>query len=308
MTQPTAPSETGSTEKMPAQKGMGVFRLFGIPAVITAIALALYLFFSWLVQERSSVETSLRKVLESEGSVRWQAAFDLATLVKEKKDLSPSEKELFIRALKVAKDPVLQQYLALTAGNLKMTESIDDLMNFLETGLSEEVVLSSMWSLAKLYPEFSENEKQRIRFLGLLESSGSSSDAGVRKMVAYTLGHLKLVEKEGLLVRLFDDPDFEVKINGAISLVRIKNFSGKEFLLQLLDVEPELAGFLSLAGETRELVQKSVLQVVASLPVGDVKEKVVLLSKESKNLRVRNEAFKVLKLLKKTVANPSSNL
>jgi HEAT repeat protein len=296
-------SDHNSDDQMPRQSGMSVGRLFGIPALITLIAVFIYLFFGWLVQERQDVSQYIQDVQTEEGQRKWQAAFDLARLLQAEESLSSSQVEALSEALSKADEEQLEKYLAIALGRAGSTKSAPVARRALldtiqETNQSNDVLITSVWALAQLMKDAEKegmpleirSEKQSFEKLLL------SEDPGVRKMVVYAMGYLDWKSSKDAIVPLLDDTDLEVRANAAIALARMGSEESRGLLGQILQLEKNQKDhpIMQLDEPTRELLKVSAVKAVRHLPGGSFRTQLEVLSEEAKSLRVRNEALRLL--------------
>jgi HEAT repeat protein len=292
-------------------------QFFLIPLAVVAVTAAIYVGFRMLLADDRTAHEYLAELRHGGTERQWPAAYELSQLmadpdVRADRRLAPE----LVKAFEEAKDgdPRVRRYLALAIGRLEPPlpkEAITALTVSLEDPdkpwTPDWVSRLNGWSAT-------DGSEARIAAIWALGSSGDASvvprlqplfystDAGIRKMVAYALGALPGDDQIVTLRTALEDPVADVRWNAAIALARHGNRDGVPVLKQMLDrayLAESVAGAaqadvdMDPAGE----VMISGLQAVARLREGSLRSEIDAISREDKNMRVRQAALEALKAL-----------
>ena len=282
-----------------------VLRLFGIPAVITVIAVMIYFLFGMIASEKKDISDYLDEIQFSEGNKRWQAAFDLSRVLKESPEIQEDELLRVLALLKETKEEAqVQRYLAVALGTLSEKLPVEssprveeELGSLLQTSSDNDTLIFGMWALARVAK--GESSLKVVRgFLG-------HEDSDVRKMAVYSYGYLlgretlasKVEEKEFIepLEARIRDGEPLVRFNAATALARLGNAKGGEILKKLLLWPIEDPYLKSLSQPDLENIQVSAILAAERLSLERFHSEIETLSEKSESVRVRNEALQALK-------------
>jgi HEAT repeat protein len=293
-------------------------QFFLIPLAVVAVTAAIYVGFRTLLADDRTPQEYLVELRHGGTERQWPAAYELSQLMADPKvradrRLAPE----LVKAYEEAKDgdPRVRRYLALAIGRLDPPlpqEAIVALTHSLE---EPDKPWTPDWFSKLNGWSATDGSEARITAIWALGSSGDASvvprlqplyystDAGIRKMVAYALGALPGDTQIVTLRTALEDPVADVRWNTAIALARHGNREGVAVLKQMLDrayLAESVAGAaqagadIDPAGE----VMISSLQAVASLRETSLRAEVESISRDDKNMRVRQAALEVLKVIR----------
>jgi HEAT repeat protein len=293
-------------------------QFFLIPLAVVAVTAAIYVGFRTLLADDRTPQEYLVELRHGGTERQWPAAYELSQLMADPKvradrRLAPE----LVKAYEEAKDgdPRVRRYLALALGRLDPPlpqEAIVALTHSLE---EPDKPWTPDWFSQLNGWSATDGSEARITAIWALGSSGDanvvprlqplyySTDPGIRKMVAYALGALPGVTQIVTLRTALEDPVADVRWNAAIALARHGDREGVAVLKQMLDrayLAQSVAGAaqagadIDPAGE----VMISSLQAVASLRETSLRAEVESISREDKNMRVRQAALEVLKVIR----------
>ena len=308
--------ESATRNSLVAAPALAV-QFFLIPLAVVAITVSVYVGFRSLLADNRGPKEYLAEVQNGGSDRRWPAAYELSRLMDDPKvradrSLGPALVGAFERAKE--DDPRIRRYLALAIGRLDPPMSREAIAA-LSASLDEETRPASQdwvsrftgWSTADI-------GEVRISAIWALGASGdpavaarlqplyASPDAGIRKMVVYSLGALPGDTQVATLRTALQDEIPDVRWNAAIALSRHANHEGVPVLRQMLD-----------RSYVEQTVKREVRQDVDQDPIADVMisglraaatlkdERLRLtierLSENDRSMKVRQSALEVLKVL-----------
>jgi HEAT repeat protein len=311
-TSPLPPDEDLTEVRKPAS--LLVVQFFLFPLIIIAICVGIFLFFGALTYQQTTAVQYLDKVASGSGKQRWQAAYELSTIIKKNPERAsdPQFAERVIAAHRNSRDediPV-RGYLALILGELKAAAAVPLLIEGLER---DEKLKSLDWNKEGLLDFLGPSPTQiqelliqnQINTLWALGSIGDNSavpvaleyakhkEASVRNVATYVLGTLKDERVlEQLRVSLNDSND-DVKLNAALALARMGNSEGADQLMRLL--EPgSIDGRTDLTPEQKVEMKVRAITALGILRYEPAKEKIRAFELDS-SLTVREAVLEALK-------------
>ena len=274
-------------------------QFFLIPLSVVAVTAAIYVGFRSLLADDRTAQDYLIEIRTGGDNRKWPAAYELSRLMADPK-VRTSDKTLvpgLIQAFDESKsgDPRVRRYLALALGRIDapappratalLTEALAD--------ADSETRISAIWALGSL------GESSAIP---PIEQLYGSDDAGIRKMVVYSLGAIRQASGSKVLETALNDPAADVQWNAAVALARhgrregvpvIRRMLDRQYLEQSVKPQVEADADLDPAGE----VMISGLQAAATLREASLREPVAAISREDKNLKVRQAALEALKVI-----------
>lgn len=202
-------------------------RLFVFPLIIVIVAVGIYGFFQFLMQDGRRVQDYVAEIQTGPENHRWRAAYDLAQHVqyREGQDFTESSAEDVVRIFRTAEDDQIKTYLALVLAELPTEASVDAL----EEGLQSETASvreSSVLALGRLNATESVDE-----IVPLLQDESYE----VRRMAAFALGGIGDPSVVEDLKNTLDDSSIDVRLNTAIALSRLGSPAGEVVLLDYLE-------------------------------------------------------------------------
>jgi HEAT repeat protein len=288
-----------------------IAQFFLFPLIIIAICAGIFLFFGYLSYDVRTPEQYLTDIRSGSETQRWQAAFELSSLVKSNPEAArtPQFAAALIKAYKDSPDTDIRVrgFVALMLGHLRDKEAVPELLQGLDR---EERLKSAEWETGIMRPSLAEIQENLIQSqiytLWALGSIGdnaavpgvlaraNSEDPSTRKMVAYVLGVLKDSSAIPALRVMLNDAREDVCWNAALALAQMGNNEGAELLMKLLDP----AYVQGLPGITPELASDARVNAVTGLGMlryEPAREKIAALSQSDLDLPVRNAALEAIK-------------
>lgn len=274
-------------------------QFFLIPLSVVAVTAAIYVGFRSLLADDRTAQDYLIEIRTGGDNRRWPAAYELSRLMANPA-VRASDRTLvpgLIQAFEESKDgdPRVRRYLALALGRIDAPAPARavELLSAALDDVDGETRISALWALGSL------RESSAVpRIEGLF----ASDDPGIRKMVVYALGAIPEAASSKVLEVGLNDPTADVRWNAAVALARHGRREGVPVLRQMLDRryldgavqgQSESDADLDRVGD----VMISGLQAAAALREASLKETVLGISREDKNLKVRQAALEALKSL-----------
>jgi HEAT repeat protein len=304
-----ASSDSTKVDLPPPAGNNTVLRLFGIPAVVTIVAIGVYFLFGMIAHERQSVQGYLEKIQSAKGNRKWQAAFDLSRFIdgKDSEAMSLSDQyKLFEVYKNTTNEPKLEKFLVISLGKLKTDKALPLIIERMGSEKEVEVLIYSIWAISQY---------QRPETLDPISNHLKHEDSEVRKMAVYSAGYLmEILEDSGInkkpyldkFTGLLSDEDISVRLNSAVALVRNGDRRADELLGSILTWPIKDEQFSVMEPGELEKAQFSALQAVGKNSAENFKNQIEVLAKSSNSMSVRNLAISILdETPKKGVANPS---
>ena len=289
MTEPTDSQPEDDLIEEPRGAGRLIARFFLLPLLVVGAAVGIFFAFSLMTFERRGPRDYLQEVRGGSANRRWQAAFELSRSLG---SVSAADRpELAAETLRVfeglspkrAEDVPVRRYLALVLGRLGDRAAVPALV----AAVSDPDVdtrLYAVWSLGKL------GDPAGVE--PVLKAS-ESEDPAVRKMAAYVLGQLGDKRAIPRLAVLAEDRTADVRWNAAIALAQLGDRTGLPVLRSMID-RAALQRQAELSSDQTEAAMINALKALALLKDTETLPLVESLAKSDPNLRVRDEARRVL--------------
>ena len=308
--------ESATRNSLVAAPALAV-QFFLIPLAVVAITVSVYVGFRSLLADNRGPKEYLAEVQNGGSDRRWPAAYELSRLMDDPKvradrSLGPALVGAFERAKE--DDPRIRRYLALAIGRLDPPMSREAIAA-LSASLDEETRPASQdWVSRFTGWSTTDIGEVRISAIWALGASGdpavaarlqplyASPDAGIRKMVVYSLGALPGDTQVATLRTALRDEIPDVRWNAAIALSRHANHEGVPVLRQMLD-----------RSYVEQTVKREVRQDVDQDPIADVmigglraaaalkdeqlRMTIERLSENDRSMKVRQSALEALKVL-----------
>lgn len=272
-------------------------QFFLIPLAVVAVTASIYIGFRALLTDTRTARDYLTEIRTGGDNRRWPAAYELSRLMADPavRASDPTLVPGLIEAFAQSKggDPVVRRYLALALGRLDAppAEAIQLLQDALDDASDSETRINAAWALGSLRDSSS---------VPRLEKLYSVEDAGIRKMVVYALGAIPQAGPSPILTAALSDVAADVQWNAAVALARHRRVEAVPVLQRMLDrtyLAQSITGEVGSAedGDPAGDVMIAGLQGAAALADPGLKERVEQVSREDKNLRVRQAAVEALK-------------
>ena len=308
--------ESATRNSLVAAPALAV-QFFLIPLAVVALTVTVYVGFRSLLADNRGPKEYLAEVQNGGSDRRWPAAYELSRLMDDPKvradrSLGPALVGAFERAKE--DDPRIRRYLALAIGRLDPPMS-HEAIAALSASLDEEPRPASQdWVSRFTGWSTTDIGEVRISAIWALGASGdpavaarlqplyASPDAGIRKMVVYSLGALPGDTQLPTLRTALQDEMPDVRWNAAVALSRHANHEGVPVLRQMLDrsyVEQ------TVKREVRQDVDQdpiadvmiSGLRAAATLKDEQLRLTIERLSENDRSMKVRQSALEALKVL-----------
>ncbi len=268
-----------------------VIPFFLLPLIIVSLSVGLFLLFSKISTRQKTVSQYVEQLSSSSKHKKWQAAFELSRLlVKDPMSIESLQLEdtLISHYQHARPDEIdFKRYLIMVLANTGTHKSAKVFLDDLQSLVAFENEIYLIWSMGRL--RFEQAKDTLLQKL-------SSSDAGLRKTAAYSLGMIKDLSVMPELENHLSDPDLDVAYNSALALSQMGNTKGEALILQLLDLEKFKSQSPKLRDAEREEMTISALIAVNNLKLTKAKDLVASLGSHS-NERLRESAQKTLQLL-----------
>lgn len=275
-------------------------QFFLIPLSVVAVTAAIYVGFRSLLADDRTAQDYLIEIRTGGENRRWPAAYELSRLMADP-EVRASDKTLvpgLVQAFDESKagDPRVRRYLALALGRIDPPappRAVELLTQALDDTVDSETQINAIWALGSL---------KEGSAVPRLEEMYQSQDAGIRKMIVYALGAIPQASSSRVLHTAIEDPVADVQWNAAVALARHGRREGVPVLGRMLDrryleqsvkAQVEADADIDPAGA----VMISGLQAVAALREPSLRDTVVAISRDDKNLKVRQAALETLKVM-----------
>ena len=287
------PGSNGATGE-PKRSGLGVIvhSFFVIPLLIAVLAVLVIAGVSILSSEPADALDYLADVRVGGQTRRWQAAFDLSTLLFDlaRKDQVPSD-ERFMSEMNLAfseadgDDSRVRQYLSQAMALTGDRRFIPTLINALETensDISASFYLQALGFLAG------------VDELSLLLPYLQHSSARVRTSAVRTIGAIGDPSTTSDLEPLLFDEEPNVRWFVAIALSALGSKAGADVLMQILDRE-YLAGFPNVDADEQSDIMEVAVNAAVGLGQKELTDRIESLASGDVDPRVRRAASEALR-------------
>ncbi len=273
-------------------------QFFLIPLSVVAVTAAIYVGFRSLLADDRTAQDYLIEIRTGGDNRRWPAAYELSRLMadpavrKADATLVPGLVQAFGES--ESADPRVRRYLALALGRIDPPappRATELLIGALDDADSEARI-SAIWALGSLGDPAA---------VAPIEQLYGSDDPGIRKMVVYSLGAIPDGRSSKVLETALNDPAPDVQWNAAVALARhqrregvpvIRRMLDRQYVEQSVKAQVEADADVDPAGD----VMMSGLQAAAALRESSLRDAVTAISREDRNLKVRQAALEALKV------------
>ena len=264
------------------------YSFFLIPFMIAVFGAVFFLLFKFVTYETNDVEELLNQVKIGSASKRWQSAFELAKVLNnpDRDPLSDSFKDQLVSAYErsIHDDALVRSYLAMAMGATQDTIFGDALLD----GLKDESIetrIAAIQALGMIQYSPAVNSINT-----LIKTADSESE---RLSATISLGMIGDISAVPFLIQLLEDEQANIRWDAAIALAKMGNSEGAYIIEGLLDRE-----YLNKFSEIDPVEQKRVLMIAiktASILFDKrFEDNLILLSKNDKDLSIRDAAIKAL--------------
>ncbi len=286
----TSPKSTGGPNQDPMyapESGFSLFiKLFIVPAGIVAIALGIFFLGTLALQHPKTAQQYLEELKSDSTSRRWQAAYELSRIMNQgdKIQFDDNLKAQLVSTFAGAKDddPRVREYLALVLGRLKEKSAVPELSKAVKDN-SSDVKIYSLWAIG--------NIEDAAGGPAALEAL-SDPDPGVQRMAVGALSSLRYVPAKNALEANLNSSNQALKYDSAVALARLKDEKAVATLLDMMALKA------TGKAEDDEIIQSAKMAAIEGskeFSNTQLHQKVVDLSKNDPDLKVRDAALQVLK-------------
>ena len=217
-----------------------IVQLFVIPAIVVSVVIAVWLLFGKLAGGERDVNEYVRIIRSENANRRFRAAYELASLITNEKQLARDPKLLgdltelldIELAQKTGDNTEAKQYLALTLGVFQISEGISTsgkptdalitLARGLESSQPTSVRISSAESLARQAAR-QDGKIMAENVVGPLAEASEAEEGDVRLRAVYALR------------KRLGDTNHDVAFNAAFALIRQDDLATADILRTLLN-------------------------------------------------------------------------
>ena len=279
----TAPVSDGDVSRARLVSQFVIF-----PLAIILVALAIYLGLGLLTAEKKTAEDYLNTIRVGGINSRWQAAYELATVLEQEKREGRIGRRFvgeLIRVFEASRsdDPRVRRFLAAAMGRVQDPELVGVLISALDDP-DDETRINAMFSLR------AQGDPSAVPHLKRIVTG---DDAGLRKAAVYALGGLDDPRVPPVLERALHDREPDVRWNAALQLAAARNKSGLDVLGEMLG-PGYLDGFDRISGEGRRNILVEAIRAVGILNARSLAPSLQRLRLQDQDLRVRQAAIEVL--------------
>jgi HEAT repeat protein len=269
------------------ETGVSLFiKLFIVPAVIVLVALGIFFLGTMALQHPKTAEQYLEELKSDNTSRRWQSAYELSRMLNQNENIQ-FDQDLRTQLVQVFgdsknDDPRLREYLALVLGRLKEKSAIPVLSSAVHDD-STDVKIYSLWALGNI-----EDPQGGEAALAAL----SDTDETVQRMAVGALSAMRYEPAKFALEKNLEGSDQALRYDSAVALARIKDEKAVPTLLEMMNLKP------SGKPEDDQIIQSAKITAIdgaQELPDAALKDKVVDLSKNESDIKVREAALASLK-------------
>ncbi len=258
------------------------------PVAIILVALAIYLGLGLLTAEKKTAEDYLNTIRVGGINSRWQAAYELATVLeKEKREGRIGRRFVgeLIRVFEASRsdDPRVRRFLAAAMGRVQDPKLVGVLISALDDP-DDETRINAMFSLRAQGDPSAVSNLKRI---------ASGDDAGLRKAAVYALGGLDDPRVPPALEQALHDRAPDVRWSAAGEGVAGGILAGVGVLGEMLG-GGSLEAFDGISGEGRRNILVEAIRAVGILDARSLAPSLQRLRQQDPDLRVRQAAIEVL--------------
>jgi HEAT repeat protein len=269
------------------ESGFSLFiKLFIVPAVIVLVALGIFFLGTMAIQHPKTAEQYLEELKSDNTSRRWQSAYELSRMLNQNENIQFDQtlRAQLVQVFGDAKndDPRLREYLALVLGRLKEKSAVPVLSAAVHDD-STDVKIYSLWALGNI-----EDPQGGEAALSAL----SDTDETVQRMAVGALSAMRYEPAKFALEKNLESSDQALRYDSAVALARIKDEKAVPTLLEMMNLKP------SGKPEDDQIIQSAKITAIdgaQELPDANLKDKVIDLSKNESDIKVREAALAALK-------------
>ena len=219
---------------------------------------------------------------------RWQSAYELSNLMKDVERI-PTD-DLFISQMismyekSIYDDSRVRTYLALAMGQTGNMIFGDVLLN----GLNDENIENRIAAIKSLG---SIEYTKSVPYLNKLVISNSSQQERLAAIIS--LGQIKNKSSIPILEKALNDEEANIRWDAAISLTKMNSKKGTYIIKKLLN-RGYYSNYPNVDENEINNTILTVLALVSKFPNADFNDELTLLSKNDKNIKIREFSMKIL--------------
>lgn len=263
------------------------FGLFIFPLLIAVGMAVLLCSVVLLTHEEATPESLVAAIKAGSPGKRWEKAFELSNELNRSKNGLRTD-AVMQSIIHILQDPAhydakTRSYMAVALGHFRKPQAVDALRMSLKDS-DTDVQLYSLWALGVLQAKKTVDEI--VPFL-------KSDKEDLRKIACYVLG-IMADRRVILELRLrLNDPAADVRWNAALALARLKDPSGLDTIVKMLD-RNSLANDYKMSEQQIEAVMINAAKGLALVSGERSQGLLADISKHEKNLKVRQAALNAL--------------
>ena len=283
-----------NTNENPSKVYALFYSFFLIPFMIAIFGALFFFMFQFLTYEKSTPIDLLDNIQSGSSTKRWQSAFELSNML-DRSEVANREmfnnKLIYLYDKSKYDDPRVRTYLALAMG--KTNDSYFG--SYLLEGLKNDDDLTNRIAAIK-----SLGMLKYDKSCSVLESIINNSQFDSEKLAAIiSLGVIGDKKYKKVLIKMLDYEEPNIRWDAAIALAKMNDDSGLSIIVNLLDRD-YYALFPSKSdgrGANVDEIDNSIyiaIAVTQQLIDNRFKEKLIYLSENDKNIKIREFALKTL--------------
>ena len=283
-----------NTNENPSKVYALFYSFFLIPFMIAIFGALFFFMFQFLTYEKSTPIDLLDNIQSGSSTKRWQSAFELSNML-DRSEVANREmfnnKLIYLYDKSKYDDPRVRTYLALAMG--KTNDSYFG--SYLLEGLKNDDDLTNRIAAIK-----SLGMLKYDKSCSVLESIINNSQFDSEKLAAIiSLGVIGDKKYKKVLIKMLDYEEPNIRWDAAIALAKMNDDSGLSIIVNLLDRD-YYALFPSKSdgrGVNVDEIDNSIyiaIAVTQQLIDNRFKEKLIYLSENDKNIKIREFALKTL--------------
>ena len=264
------------------------YSFFLIPLMITIFGVLFFFLFKMLTYEEQDPYHLLNNIKSGSLTKRWQSAYELSNLMTDP-DRIP-EDQFFINQMitmyenSIHDDSRVRTYLALAMGQTGNMIFGDVLLN----GLNDENIENRIAAIKSLG---SIEYTKSVPYLNKLVISNNSQQERLAAIIS--LGQIKNKSSIPILEKALNDEEANIRWDAAISLTKMNSNKGIYTIKQLLKRE-YYSNYPNVDENEINNTILTVLALVSKFPNADFNDELTLLSKNDKNIKIREFSMKIL--------------
>jgi HEAT repeat protein len=271
-----------------------VLQFFVFPLSIVAVCVTVFVVFGLIASEGKHARDYLAEVRSGGATRRWQAAFELAKLLRAGKDPALADarfgEELVALFQDAGRDdPRVRRYLALALGRLREPRAVPALLAAIREDADAGPAEGQPDSETRIYAVWALGEIGAPAALPELVGLAGHEDAGVRKAAVHALGAFRAPEARAALERALADAAADVRWNAALALARQRDAAAAPVLAEMLD-RRRLEAVPEMTAEQREQTLLAAAQGAAALGAPELSAALRALRDGDPSLKVRDAA------------------